>query len=135
MPTLQNYDENGVLKPSTTTTTGGERLTSFDSFMQGLDQEYDQRKQSKPKPIQRKSSEIKRTTTAPPPRPPSPLTLDGPIQYLDKKVKKKSTPIKKKPKPKPKKKPVVLSSDDDDDDEEGGETDPSKMVYDEDEAW
>ena len=56
MPTLRNYDENGLLK---STTDQNERLTSFDSFMQGLDQDYDKRKQLKNKPIQRKSSEIK----------------------------------------------------------------------------
>jgi hypothetical protein len=129
MPTLRNYDDNGILK---STTDQNERLTSFDSFMQGLDQEYDQRKQSKNKSNQRKPSEIKKTITVPPP-PPSPLTLDGPIQYLDKKIKKKSTPIKKA-KPKPKKQPVIISSSSSDEDE-GGETDPSKMIYDEDEAW
>lgn len=132
MPTLRNYDENGIIK-STTTTNQNQRLTSFDSFMEGLDQEYDERKQLKNKSIQRKPSETRKTTTSAPPPPPSPLTLDGPIQYLDKKIKKKPTPIKKA-KPKPQKKPVIISSDDDDE-EEGGETDPSKMVYDEDEAW
>jgi hypothetical protein len=127
MPTLRNYDENGLLK---STTDQNERLTSFDSFMQGLDQDYDKRKQLKTKPIERKSSEIKKTTTAPPP---VPLTLDGPIEYRDKQIKKKLLPIKKaKPKPKPKKQIVLSSSSSDD---ERGETDPSQMVYDEDEAW
>jgi len=127
MPTLRNYDENGLLK---STTDQNERLTSFDSFMQELDQEYDKRKQLKTKPIERKSSEIKKTTTAPPP---VPLTLDGPIEYRDKQIKKKLPPIKKsKPKSKPKKQTVLSSSSSDD---ERGETDPSKMVYDEDEAW
>jgi len=127
MPTLRNYDENGLLK---STTDQNERLTSFDSFMQGLDQDYDKRKQLKTKPIERKSSEIKKTTTAPPP---VPLTLDGPIEYRDKQIKKKLPPIKKsKPKSKPKKQTVLSSSSSDD---ERGETDPSKMVYDEDEAW
>jgi hypothetical protein len=128
MPSLRNYDENGILK---TTTDQNTRLTSFDSFMQGLDQEYDQRKQLKNKPIQRKSSETRKAIAVPPPPPPAPLTLDGPIQYRDKKIKKKPSPIKKA---KPKKQPVVISSSSDDDDERG-ETDPSKMVYDEDEAW
>jgi hypothetical protein len=127
MPTLRNYDENGLLK---STTDQNERLTSFDSFMQGLDQDYDKRKQLKTKPIERKSSEIKKTTTAPPP---VPLTLDGPIEYRDKQIKKKPSPIKKaKPKSKPKKQTVLSSSSSDD---ERGEIDPSKMVYDEDEAW
>jgi len=129
MPTLRNYDENGILK---STIDQNERLTSFDSFMQGLDEEYDQRKQLKNKPIQKKPLETKKMNPAPPP-PPSPLTLDGPIQYRDKKVKKKPSPIKKA-KVQPKKKPVTISSSSSSDDE-GGETDPSKMVYDEDEAW
>jgi hypothetical protein len=129
MPTLRNYDENGILK---STIDQNERLTSFDSFMQGLDQEYDQRKQLKTKPIQKKPLETKKMNPTPPP-PPIPLTLDGPIQYRDKKLKKKPSPIKKA-KVKPKKKPVISSSSSDDDDERG-ETDPSKMVYDEDEAW
>jgi hypothetical protein len=128
MPTLRNYDDNGLLK---STTDQNERLTSFDSFMQGLDQEYDQRKQFRNKPIQRKPSETKKPTTAPPP-PPSPLTLDGPIEYRDKKVKKKPLPKIKKAKAKPKKRVVLSSSSSEG---EGGETDPSKMVYDEDEAW
>jgi hypothetical protein len=126
MPTLRHYDDNGLLEPATTQ---NERLTSFDSFMQGLDEDYDQRKQIKTKTIQRKSSEVKKTTAPPPP--PAPLTLDGPIEYRDKKEKKKKAPpppplIKKVI---PKKRPVLSSSSED----EGG--DPSKMVYDEDEAW
>ncbi|CAF1219120.1 unnamed protein product [Adineta steineri] len=133
MPTLRNYDENGLIKP---TTDQNERLTSFDSFMQGLDQDYDKRKQLKNKPIERKSSESKKTTTAPPP-PQVSLTLDGPIEYRDKKIKKKPAPppppVKKvKTKAKPQKRPVLSSSSSEDEEKE---TDPSKMVYDEDEAW
>lgn len=133
MPTLRDYDANGILKA---TTESNERLTSFDSFMQELDQEYDKRKQPKAKPIQKKPSDTRKTTIAPPP--PAPLTLDGPIRYLDQKKKKKQKQPLKKTKPKsetqPKKKPVVISSSSSEDDEQG-ETDPSKMVYDEDEAW
>ncbi len=89
------------------------------------------RKHLKNKPIQRTLSEIKKTTAPPPP--PDSLTLDGPIEYRDKKITKKPPPIKKaKPKAKPKTRPVLSSSSSDD---EGGEIDPSKMVYDEDEAW
>ena len=40
---------------------------------------------------------------------------------------------KQRPKATPKKRPVLSSSSSEDD--ERGETDPSKMVYDEDEAW
>ena len=125
MPTLRNYDENGILK---STTDQSERLTSFDSFMQELDDDYDKRKQQKAKPIQKKPSEVQKTTTAPP----EPLTLDGPIEYRDKKLKKKPAPMKKA-KAKPQKKPAIISSSSDDD--ENGETNPSQMVYDEDEAW
>jgi hypothetical protein len=131
MPTLRNYDENGILK---STTDQNESLTSFDSLMQELDDEYDKRQQLKSKPIQKKPPEVRKTTTAPPP-PPAPLTLDGPIQYRDKNMKKKPAPIKQA-KPKPKKKPVIISSSSSSDGEGGGgETDPSKIVYDEDEAW
>lgn len=135
MPTLRDYDANGILKP---TTESNEPLTSFDSFMQELDQEYDKRKQAKAKSIQKKPSDSKKTTTAPTlAPPPAPLTLDGPIQYRDRRTKKKSTPIKKakaKPQAQAKKKPVVIASSSSEDDEQG-ETDPNKMVYDEDEAW
>lgn len=138
MPTLRDYDENGLIKPSNDQK---ERVTSFDSFMENLDNEYEARKQAKNQATQRKSAETKKTT-APAPIASAPLTLDGPIQYRDKQIKKKPTSSAAKPKPevktkaKPKpKKPAVLSSSSDDDDDEGGETDPSKMVYDEDEAW
>ena len=134
MPTLRDYDANGILKP---TTESNEPSTSFDSFMQELDQEYDKRKQAKAKPIQKKPSDTRKTTTAPPPPPPTPLTLDGPIQYRDQRKKKQKSPVKKtksKPEVQPKKKPVVILSSSSEDDEQG-ETDPSKMIYDEDEAW
>ncbi|CAF4843808.1 unnamed protein product [Rotaria sp. Silwood1] len=135
MPTQHNYDENGLLK---STIDQNERLTSFDSFMQSLDHEYDKRKQLKNKIIEKKPSEVQKTTTTDSSAFPStPLTLDGPIEYRDKKVKKKPSPIKKT-KTKAKKatttkKPLVISSSSSDDDNE--ETDPSKMVYDEDNAW
>lgn len=121
MPTLRNYDENGVLR---TTTDQNERLTSFDSFMQSLDEEYDKRKQAKSKPIEKKPAEIKKLA-----RPPSPLTLDGPIEYRDQKLKKNA---KTKTKSKPKPKPVIISSSSED---ENGDNDQRQMVYDEDEAW
>ena len=137
MPTLRDYDANGILK--STTEPNGERLTSFDSFMQELDEEYDKRKQAKVKSIQKKPSNAKKTTTAPTPvPPPAPLTLDGPIRYRDTRTKKKPTHTKKaQPKaksPGKKKKPVAPSSSSSEDDERG-ETDPSQIVYDEDEAW
>ncbi|CAF1423979.1 unnamed protein product [Rotaria sordida] len=128
MPTLRNYDENGLLK---LTTDQNERLTSFDSFMQSLDHEYDKRKQLKNKTIEKKSTEIKKTTTTSVP-PSTSLTLDGPIEYRDKKIKKKPSTIKKtQTKTSTKKQPVLSSSSDD----ENEETDPNKMVYDEDNAW
>ncbi|CAF3418965.1 unnamed protein product [Rotaria socialis] len=121
MPTLRNYDENGLLK---STTDQDEPLTSFDSFMQSLDDEYDVRKQSKNKTVKKKPAETKKTTV----EPSTPLTLDGPIQYRDKKPKKKSSPIKQK-KTQTKKQTVISSSSSDE------ETEPSNMVYDEDNAW
>ena len=123
MPSLQNYDENGLIKSNTSQ---NERVTTFDSFMQGLDDEYDKRKELKSKPPVRKSAESKKTT--PPPRPAlpaAPLTLEGPIVYRDhqeKKKKKKQSPVKET------KRPVVVPSSSDDEDS-------SQMVYDEDEAW
>ncbi|CAF1305426.1 unnamed protein product [Rotaria sp. Silwood1] len=131
MPTQHNYDENGLLK---STIDQNERLTSFDSFMQSLDHEYDKRKQLKNKIIEKKPSEVQKTTTTDSSAFPStPLTLDGPIEYRDKKVKKKPSPIKKTKTKTTTKKPLVINSLSSDDDNE--ETDPSKMVYDEDNAW
>lgn len=105
MPTLRNYDENG------------EKLTSFDSFMQELDEEYEKRKTKTT--LTRKSSESKKETKV---KPKVPLTLDGPINYRDQQNKKKKTkvPVVKPPSP-------SGSSDDEEEEEE--------IVYDEDEAW
>ncbi|CAF5049834.1 unnamed protein product, partial [Rotaria magnacalcarata] len=121
MPTLRNYDENGLLK---LTTDQDEPLTSFDSFMQSLDDEYDVRKRSKNRAVEKKPAETKKPAV----EPSTPLTLDGPIQYRDKKLKKKSSPIKKI-ETQPKKQTVISSSSSDE------ETEPSNMVYDEDNAW
>ena len=128
MPSLHNYDENGLIKPSTSQ---NERVTTFDSFMQGLDDEYEKRKEMKKQPPPaRKSAESKKVL---PSRalPPAPLTLEGPIAYRDQQQTKKTTkPVPKKKSPvKENKRPVIVSSSSDDDDE------PSQMVYDEDEAW
>lgn len=123
MPTEQNYDENGLLR---TTTDQNERLTSFDSFMQSLDNEYDKRKQLKNKTVEKKPVE-KKTTTDEPKQPAALLTLDGPIEYRDKKSKKKLSPTKKSKV----KKPVIKSSSSSDNEE----MEQSNMVYDEDNAW
>ena len=122
MPSLHNYDENGLIDPSTSQ---NKRVTTFDSFMQGLDDEYDKRKEMKKQPAPaRKSAESKKVPALRAP-PPAPLTLEGPIAYRDqqkKKSKKKKSPVKEN------KRPVIVSSSSDDDE-------PSQMVYDEDEAW
>jgi len=106
IPTMKNYDENG------------EKLTSFDSFMQGLDDEYDKRK-TKPTTLTRKSSETKKETKTPE----VPLTLDGPIAYRDQQ-KKKAAAAARPPSPSS----SSSSSEDNEEEEE-------EMVYDEDEAW
>ena len=127
MPTLRNYDENGLLKSATEQ---NERLTSFDLFMQELDDEYDKRQRAKNKTIQNKLPEEKQIT-ATAPKPSTPLTLDGPIEYRDKK-KKQSSSIKKT-KSQQSKKRIILSSSSSENENE--EIDSSQMIYDEDEAW
>ena len=138
IPTLHNYDDNGILLKATTNQ-NEERLTSFDSFMQSLDDEYDKRRRVKSRSTQKKVDEVKKitattSTTTTCQNESTALTLDGPIEYRDNKLKKKLKPLKKvKAKPKvSKKKPILTSSSSDDDAEV---IDSSQMVYDEDEAW
>ena len=113
MPTSRNYDENGRL------TSSDEPATSFDSFLQGLDEDYDKRKESRKATVKKTPSQVQLVNIPQAPAP-GPLTLEGPIAYRDQ--NKKKTTKKEQPPP-----PASAQNDSQDNDFE--------MVYDEDEAW
>jgi hypothetical protein len=117
MPSQRHYDDAGRL---TSTTTEQERVTSFDSFMEDLDKDYDKRKV---KSQSKKATEIKTTSQK---SVPAPLTLDGPIVYRDQQKKTK----KNKSKTSTAQVHTTASLADENNVEQ-----PHEMIYDEDEAW
>lgn len=121
MPTTKNYDENGQIRNS------GERISSFDTFLQSLDDDYDKRRKEVKKKSTQKPNSEKKTNQI---EPAQPLSLDGPIVYRDQ--RKKTSKSKKAPvQPAI---PVVQDKNKNDSEEEKDQ-EKEEMVYDEDEAW
>ncbi|CAF0958851.1 unnamed protein product [Didymodactylos carnosus] len=111
MPTIQNYDENGTATEAASSS-NKERLTEFDTYMMGLDEEYDGRKKKNDKQQQLKnlSKTASTITTAPAS---APLSLDGPVLYRDVVLKNKKQKEMKNSAPKKRSRKAASSTDED----------------------